>query len=184
MATLFAALRSLVWMTLFFWAWTLVALASRRFDPALGGRLPAWTPFVGAPLVAAGGALGLACVALFVVRGGGTPAPFDAPPRFVASGPYRFVRNPMYVGAFALWIGFALIVRSPAMLVSVALPAVLAHAFVRGVEEPRLAARFGDGYRAYAAVVPRWRPRLTPWHGPAADGPGHGASPARPPAGS
>ena len=41
------------------------------------------------------------CIGTFVTKGQGTPAPFDPPREFVASGPYRYVRNPMYIGALA-----------------------------------------------------------------------------------
>lgn len=45
-----------------------------------------------------------------------TPAPFDAPKRFVAAGPYRFVRNPMYVGAIALLTGLAFVLEAASVL--------------------------------------------------------------------
>src|SRR5471032_793934 len=109
MSALFTAIRSVFWMTVFLSLWGWLALATRRFDPVLGGALPAWTPYASAPFVVAGAALVLSCVCLFVLRGRGTPAPFDAPREFVAVGPYRYVRNPMYVGAYAALAGFALV---------------------------------------------------------------------------
>jgi protein-S-isoprenylcysteine O-methyltransferase Ste14 len=51
----------------------------------------------------AGLALALTCVLAFVTLGKGTQAPFDPPRRLVVRGPYRFLRNPMYLGA-GLWI--------------------------------------------------------------------------------
>ena len=99
----------------------------------------------------------LACIATFVTRGRGTPAPFDAPRALVAVGPYRYVRNPMYVGAAALLLGAGLVVGSPSIaLLSVAFLAI-AHVLVVVYEEPALAETFGDSYAAYRASVHRWR---------------------------
>ena len=56
-------------------------------------------------------------VGIFVVRGRGTPAVFDAPREFVVVGPYKYVRNPMYIGALTLLIGFGLYQHSISILV-------------------------------------------------------------------
>src|SRR5262249_8224869 len=65
-------------------------------------------------LVAAiGGAVALWCVFAFALIGKGTPAPFDPPRRLVVLGPYRFVRNPMYLGAAVALAGAALFYESP-----------------------------------------------------------------------
>jgi protein-S-isoprenylcysteine O-methyltransferase Ste14 len=53
----------------------------------------------GMSLLAIGTAIALWCVFTFVFIGKGTPAPFDPPRKLVICGPYRFVRNPMYIGA-------------------------------------------------------------------------------------
>ena len=167
MKALFTAVRAVVWSAAFLWLWSWVALGVRRYDAALGGALPAWTPFAGVPFVVGGVALMLTCVCLFVLRGRGTPAPWDAPREFVAVGPYRHVRNPMYVGGYGALAGFALEFRSPAMLAFVAVPFACAHVLVLVSEEPMLEDRFGESYRAFKRAVPRWLPRATPWRGPA-----------------
>lgn len=160
MKTLVLAVRAALYACAFllFWGW--LDLGSRRFDASLGGALPEWTPWLGLPLLAVGAALMIACVGLFVFRGRGTPAPFDPPTEFVVHGPYRYVRNPMYVGAFFAIVGLGLIMRSPAMLLFVLVPATCAALFVRFVEEPGLERRFGESYRAYKRAVPRWLPRF------------------------
>ena len=79
----------------------------------------------------------------------------------VASGPFAVLRNPLYVGNIALWVGFALAARlvwlAPVVLVLLALEY---HAIVRW-EETLLESRLGQAYRDYAARVPRWIPSFT-----------------------
>ena len=77
----------------------------------------------------------------------------------VSTGPFALVRNPLYVGNVALWVGFALSAHLPwlAPLIIVVLGAEY-HAIVRW-EETLLESRRGEEYRAYAARVPRWIPK-------------------------
>jgi len=78
----------------------------------------------------------------------------------VLSGPFGFVRNPLYLGNIALWVGFAVSARLLWMApLIVILLGFEYHAIVRW-EEGLLEERRGDEYRAYAARVPRWLPAL------------------------
>ena len=159
MSILFTALRTLLFMSGFVWLWSWVALQVRPWDRSLG-ILPAWTRTPGVLLMLAGGILALLCAGFFVVRGRGTPAPFDAPRRFVATGPYRFVRNPMYIGAFFVLAGFGLYQHSPSIVLLSVPWLFIAHLFVMGYEEPSLRDKFGAEYEDYCKTVPRWLPRL------------------------
>lgn len=80
----------------------------------------------------------------------------------VSGGPFAFVRNPLYVGNIALWVGFTtsagLLWLAPLVIAALGLEY---HAIVRW-EERLLESRREESYQAYAAVVPRWLPRLTP----------------------
>jgi protein-S-isoprenylcysteine O-methyltransferase Ste14 len=157
MTRVLVAMRAIGYMAGFVLVWGWLALQLRSV-----GRdwvLPAGTRVVGTLLMVLGGALVLTCAAWFVVVGRGTPAPFDAPRAFVPGGPYRWVRNPMYLGALVLLVGFGLWHRSPSMAL-LALPAfVLAHLFVVLYEEPTLRRRFGRPYDAYLTLVNRWVPK-------------------------
>ncbi len=157
MRTLLVGLRALTFMSgfVFFWGW--IALGLRPMDRLVGG-LPQWTEVPGAALMAVGGSLALWCAGAFVALGRGTPAPFDAPRQFVAAGPYRYVRNPMYLGGFAVLIGFGLYLHSGAILVLAPPWFLAAHLFVVGYEEPTLREKFGDTYEKYCKAVARWRP--------------------------
>jgi protein-S-isoprenylcysteine O-methyltransferase Ste14 len=163
MTALFAAARTLVVGTLFFWLWVTVGLWARKFDPMFGGPLPSWTWPIGVMLASAGAALALTCAALFAIRGKGTPAPFDPPRKLVAFGPYRAIRNPMYIGGWLLIAGFALIGQSSSILAVSFAFLVLAHLFVVFYEEPTLTSKFGPAYDEYRRAVPRWIPKLVNW---------------------
>jgi protein-S-isoprenylcysteine O-methyltransferase Ste14 len=161
MKTLFVALRATFFSAAFVLLWGWVALSlHRRYDATLGSALPAWTSALGIALMIAGGTLAFACIATFVSRGEGTPAPMDPPRKFVAAGPYQFVRNPMYIGGFLTLTGFGLYERSPAILLFTPPWLLLAHLFVIFYEEPHLRATFGSPYDAYCRSVPRWLPRV------------------------
>jgi protein-S-isoprenylcysteine O-methyltransferase Ste14 len=70
---------------------------------------------VGTIMVTIGTAIALWCVLTFVFVGKGTPAPFDPPRKLVIRGPYRFVRNPMYIGAGMTLAGAALFYETPSI---------------------------------------------------------------------
>jgi protein-S-isoprenylcysteine O-methyltransferase Ste14 len=163
MKTLFVALRAAVFGTGFILLWSWVALSlHHRYDTTLDFALTGWTRVLGIAMMAAGGTLAFTCVATFVTRGEGTPAPFDPPRKFVAAGPYRFVRNPMYVGGFIVLIGFGLYEQSAAILLFTLPWLLFAHLFVILYEEPHLRATFGAPYKAYCRSVRRWLPRRSP----------------------
>ncbi len=109
---------------------------------------------------AMGGAIALWCVSTFAFLGRGTPAPFASPRRLVTAGPYRFVRNPMYIGVSLIFAGTAVFYGSAALGAYTVLFVLAAHLFVIWYEEPALLQTFGNEYAAYCRRVGRWRPRL------------------------
>jgi protein-S-isoprenylcysteine O-methyltransferase Ste14 len=109
-------------------------------------------------IVSIGAALALWCILTFATIGKGTPAPFDPPRRLVIRGPYRFVRNPMYIGAVLALAGAALFYKSAPLLAYAASFLVVCHFFVLAYEEPMLRRTFGADYEAYCQRVRRWWP--------------------------
>jgi protein-S-isoprenylcysteine O-methyltransferase Ste14 len=110
-------------------------------------------------LVVMGAALAVWCILTFALVGKGTPAPFDPPRKLVRTGPYRWVRNPMYIGASLVLLGTALYFRSPALTAFAAGFLMVAHVFVVLYEEPTLERTFGALYADYRNAVPRWVPQ-------------------------
>jgi protein-S-isoprenylcysteine O-methyltransferase Ste14 len=83
------------------------------------------------------------------------------PKEFIAIGPFRYVRNPMSIGAIMAMLGWSMVNRSLSMFLAWLLLTLLLHLMVVYVEEPGLEKRFGASYRAYRFSVPRWLPRFT-----------------------
>ena len=69
-------------------------------------------------------------VVVLAVAGHGTPGPWDAPRRLVAVGPYRWVRNPIYLAALLVVLGEAGLFLSPPLLLYAVTMAVCCHLFV------------------------------------------------------
>ena len=114
---------------------------------------------VGALLVLAGLGLFTWCVVLFARVGRGTLAPWDPTRRFVAVGPYRYVRNPMISGVAAMLLGLTLLFGSALLAGWLAAFLAVNHIYFLASEEPGLERRFGASYREYKQTVPRWLPR-------------------------
>jgi protein-S-isoprenylcysteine O-methyltransferase Ste14 len=156
---MFVLMRTFTYATLFI-AFVLIYLPARVLAWAGVARpgLLGWEQIVGAIVCAAGAALALSCVVAFAWIGKGTPAPFDPPRRLVVRGPYRFVRNPMYIGAAVALAGAAMFYESVALLAFVVGFLLVTHLFVLLYEEPTLRRMFGPEYADYCGHVRRWMP--------------------------
>jgi len=125
-------------------------------------RIPAPTvevwSIIGLVLLAAGATGYFWCLWEFAVTGRGTPAPIDPPRHLVIRGPYRFVRNPIYVSAVAVVVGWAAYFHSTEVFLYAIVLFGAFHLFVVAVEEPQLQRKFGDSYTHYRHKVRRWFP--------------------------
>jgi protein-S-isoprenylcysteine O-methyltransferase Ste14 len=74
----------------------------------------------------------------------------------VTSGPYRFSRNPIYLGFLCLLIGFPFIFRNYWGLILSPLLIVLMNTLVIQHEEAYLEKKFGEAYTGYKSRVRRW----------------------------
>ena len=157
---MFVLFRTLVYSTLFI----------GFFLVFLPGEVIEWSGLIRPPsigvahvlalaIAAVGAILALWCIGTFALRGRGTPAPFDPPRQLVVSGPYRIVRNPMYLGAGLALVGAGLFFRSVPLLGYLAAFMASTYLFVHWYEEPALRRTFGSDYEDYCRRVPRWFPR-------------------------
>lgn len=121
-----------------------------------------WLEFrqlVGIAIFAIGLAMYLACSAWLIYFGRGPHVEFDPPRHFVATGPYRWMRNPVAASLIVTVAGQALYLGSVGIGVLVLLGLPIAHLQVKLLEEPKLRKRFGESYEQYCRTVPRWLPR-------------------------
>jgi protein-S-isoprenylcysteine O-methyltransferase Ste14 len=89
-------------------------------------------------------------------RAGTDPIPFNPSTRIVAHGPYRFSRNPMYIGFALCTLGIAILVDCVWMLLAVPIGLVLIDRLVITREERYLERKFGEEYLSYKRRVRRW----------------------------
>ena len=115
----------------------------------------AWAMPVGIALVLIAVALLVSSIARF--RAAGTPVPAYKPTTaIVRKGPYRFTRNPIYLGFSLLQLGVAIWVNTVWLLVTLAGAMVLMNYAVIRKEEQYLERRFGNEYLEYKGSVRRW----------------------------
>ena len=152
-------------------------LKNLLFTVLVPGFVAGWVPFVyllrrpalpdawvlrhwaALPLLAAGAGLYAACVWLFGANGRGTPAPIDPPKKLVVRGPYRWVRNPMYLAVLLVVLGETVFFWHLTLLLYLVFLASAFQVFVVAVEEESLRRRFGALYSDYCNVTNRWLPR-------------------------
>lgn len=160
MKTLWIALRALCYAACGTFLFIGFVVATRGFDRRFEAEFTPWTRAPRLLLTALGAILMPLCMGTFVIRGRGTPLVLDAPREFVASGPYRVLRNLLYIGSTTFLPGMACIfVRFPSCY-SPRVGPFFVHLFVVYLEEPDLKRKFGPTYEAYRAAVPRWIPSV------------------------
>ena len=152
----FVLIRAIVYATCFI-AFLLIFVPTRLLDRSGIARPPGMgvPELLGATAATVGALLALWCIFTFVFVGRGIPAPFDPPRRLVVRGPYRFVRNPMYLGHIIFLIGLTLILRSVFAAILTVAVATWFHIRVCR-DEKRLLLRLGEPYERYLRSVERW----------------------------
>jgi protein-S-isoprenylcysteine O-methyltransferase Ste14 len=140
------------------WVFVLVYLVGVAFERVWPTHTIEHVPYLG---VAGGVALGIGAaiagwglVAFWMAHT--TTVPGETSSQMVTWGPYRFTRNPMYVGLTIAYLGEALVLHQ--LWPVVFLPLVIAYVnwIVIPLEESKLQEAFGEQYDQYRARVGRW----------------------------
>ncbi len=116
--------------------------------------------FLAIPFWLVGSLTVLWCFWDFTFKGRGTPNPIDPPKELVVSGPYRYARNPIYVGVMLIFLAHFLWFGYWTLLIYTVLAFIGVHVFIILYEEPTLKKRFGASYENYLKSVPRWIPKF------------------------
>jgi protein-S-isoprenylcysteine O-methyltransferase Ste14 len=152
-------LRAITYATLFV-AFFLVILPRGILDASgyRWGGSPVWSELAGFALLSFGFGLVVWCLVTFAFAGKGTAAPFDPPRKLVVVGPYRFVRNPIYIGAVLAMVGAAMVLWTGWLILYAIIVLIVTHLLVILYEEPHLRRVFGQPYDDYLKTVHRWIP--------------------------
>ena len=137
--------------------WLEVAVVRIRLVSGVVGEdgTPRWLEVVSWTVLALGAFVAHWGVATFW-RARTTMLPFKPASTLVQHGPYRFTRNPMYVGLTLMYVGIALLINAGWPLLLLPLVVVGVYWFIIREEEKYLAGLFGEEYLAYKRRVRRW----------------------------
>lgn len=116
--------------------------------------------YIAIPLWISGAWMIIHCCISLITKGRGTPAHMDPPKQFVTTGFFRYVRNPIYLGALLALAGHILWSGSVVVIAYFLCYLIAFHILITVFEEPILRDKFGAAYDEYLKRVPRWIPRL------------------------
>lgn len=118
----------------------------------------------GLVLAVTGLLLAVATFRMFILIGRGTIMPWDPTRRLITGSLYGYVRNPMILSLIVTQVGEAVLFSSYGIAALAIFNFILNTVYFIFSEEPGLEMRFGAEYAEYKNHVPRWIPRLKPWH--------------------
>lgn len=116
--------------------------------------------FLAIPLWLMGTLILIWCSVDVIQKGRGTPAHLDPPKALIVNGLYRHIRNPIYLGALTIVLGYILWCGSQFLILYFLFFFLGFHFLIVFIEEPILRNTFGAEYEEYCRNVPRWIPRI------------------------
>lgn len=134
-----------------------------RIDTLIGIRplsLGAGGTVLAGILIFAGFPIALWSIAWQLTRARGTPLPMMPTKELLATGPFKYCRNPMTFGTILAYMGIAIAVGSPSSIAAVVVFALFLICYLKFIEEKELQARFGQEYLLYKSSTPFIIPRI------------------------
>lgn len=115
-------------------------------------------------------------IRIWAVRyaGGRTRTRNVGAPKLVTSGPFAYVRNPLYLGNMLMYLGIVLIAGGAIMWLLFLLTLlffIIQYSLIVSLEQETLKKKFGEEYLLYCKNVPALFPRLKAWEGKEAQDP-------------
>lgn len=106
----------------------------------------------------------LLTIRVLIQIGRGTIMPWDPTRKLMIASLYGYVRNPMIPGILFVQSGEAILFASYGIAALAVVYVFVNTLYFIFSKEPGLEKRFGKEYVEYKKNVPRWIPRVTPWH--------------------
>jgi protein-S-isoprenylcysteine O-methyltransferase Ste14 len=107
-------------------------------------------------LVLASGAALIASARVLFLRSGQSPIPWRPTPSLIFAGPFRFTRNPMYLGQTLIGLGLGVALDNLWICAFTPVALLVVHFIAVLPEERYLSEKFGDGYKQYLTRVRRY----------------------------
>jgi len=105
---------------------------------------------------------GLSALQDFIVRGKGTPIPYDPPQKLVTSGVYGYCANPIQLSMFLMQVGWGFFTGSWVCYAIAAIVVIYSIGIAHWSEGRDMQGRFGEEWKVYRSNAPSWLIRLTP----------------------
>ncbi|PMP66579.1 MAG: hypothetical protein C0190_05330 [Thermodesulfobacterium geofontis] len=146
----------LIWFIYLIFIFFLIPLFCKKFETLLIPQiiLPNYVKLLGIVFIIFGFILGFWCFVVLWKQGEGTPSFLYPPKKLVTTGPYKYSRNPMTVGAWLIFIGESIFLQSPLLFMFflfVVIPVSII--WIIKYEEPFLEKNFKNTYREYKNIV-------------------------------
>ena len=133
-----------------------VAIGIQHFVMPLRAPLDSTVIIIAGSVLAIGGVTLLVSARTQFLRTGQNPTPWSPSPELIAQGPYRFTRNPMYVGFTLFLVGLGVAANDLWICVFALVALAIVHVIAVVKEEAYLEAKFGESYLAYKRSVRRY----------------------------